>query len=71
MVESFFGACTLPKEWCEELAKIPLRFQPGKDWGYGYSSDVLGRSELFPGPRATGMMFAPQAHRSAHEEAAG
>eukprot|EP00439_Symbiodinium_sp_Y106_P086989 s121_g37.t2 len=31
------------KEWCEELAKIPLRFQPGKDWGYGYSSDVLGR----------------------------
>ncbi|CAE7408438.1 exgA [Symbiodinium necroappetens] len=30
-------------EWCEELAKIPLRFQPGKDWGYGYSSDVLGR----------------------------
>eukprot|EP00435_Cladocopium_sp_Y103_P012876 s3119_g3.t1 len=30
-------------EWCQELAKVPLRFQPGKDWGYGYSSDVLGR----------------------------
>lgn len=30
-------------EWCQELAQVPLRFQPGKDWGYGYSSDVLGR----------------------------
>eukprot|EP00929_Paragymnodinium_shiwhaense_P072469 TRINITY_DN36785_c0_g1_i1.p1 TRINITY_DN36785_c0_g1~~TRINITY_DN36785_c0_g1_i1.p1 ORF type:complete len:493 (+),score=128.79 TRINITY_DN36785_c0_g1_i1:67-1545(+) len=30
-------------QWCEELAKLPLRFQPGRDWGYGYSSDVLGR----------------------------
>jgi len=30
-------------EWCNELAKLPLRFQPGKDWGYGYSSDILGR----------------------------
>ncbi|CAJ1424591.1 unnamed protein product, partial [Effrenium voratum] len=30
-------------EWCAALAKLPLRFQPGKDWGYGYSSDVLGR----------------------------
>merc|ERR1719223_1914628 len=29
--------------WVDELAKLPLRFQPGKDWGYGYSSDVLGR----------------------------
>eukprot|EP00927_Polykrikos_kofoidii_P054012 TRINITY_DN48508_c0_g1_i1.p1 TRINITY_DN48508_c0_g1~~TRINITY_DN48508_c0_g1_i1.p1 ORF type:complete len:530 (+),score=73.58 TRINITY_DN48508_c0_g1_i1:31-1590(+) len=30
-------------EWAEELGKLPLRFQPGKDWGYGYSSDLLGR----------------------------
>ncbi|CAE8631028.1 unnamed protein product, partial [Polarella glacialis] len=30
-------------EWCDEVAKLPLRFQPGKDWGYGYSSDILGR----------------------------
>ena len=29
-------------EWCAELTKLPLRFHPGKDWGYGYSSDVLG-----------------------------
>jgi len=30
-------------EWCNRLAKVPLRFQPGKDWGYGFSSDILGR----------------------------
>jgi len=30
-------------QWCAELAKLPLRFDPGKDWGYGYSSDLLGR----------------------------
>mmetsp|Transcript_81809 Transcript_81809/g.128840 ORF Transcript_81809/g.128840 Transcript_81809/m.128840 type:complete len:484 (-) Transcript_81809:246-1697(-) len=29
--------------WCDRLAKLPLRFQPGSDWGYGFSSDVLGR----------------------------
>lgn len=31
------------EEWCAELARVPLLFQPGSDWGYGYSSDVLGR----------------------------
>eukprot|EP00933_Yihiella_yeosuensis_P005687 TRINITY_DN110255_c0_g1_i1.p1 TRINITY_DN110255_c0_g1~~TRINITY_DN110255_c0_g1_i1.p1 ORF type:complete len:501 (-),score=88.78 TRINITY_DN110255_c0_g1_i1:262-1593(-) len=30
-------------DWCDHIAKLPLRFQPGKDWGYGYSSDILGR----------------------------
>jgi len=30
-------------DWCKSVAKLPLRFQPGKDWGYGYSSDILGR----------------------------
>jgi len=29
--------------WCDELAKIPLRFQPGTDWLYGYNHDILGR----------------------------
>jgi len=29
-------------EWCDQLTELPLRFQPGS-WGYGYSSDVLGR----------------------------
>ena len=28
---------------CQKSAVIVGRFQPGKDWGYGYSSDVLGR----------------------------
>lgn len=30
-------------QWCDEIAKLPLHFHPGKDWGYGYSSDILGR----------------------------
>jgi CubicO group peptidase (beta-lactamase class C family) len=30
-------------DWCDRLAELPLRFQPGSDWGYGFSSDVLGR----------------------------
>ncbi len=25
------------------LAKLPLKFQPGERWNYGYSTDVLGR----------------------------
>jgi CubicO group peptidase (beta-lactamase class C family) len=28
---------------CEGLAALPLRFQPGTAWGYGVSTDVLGR----------------------------
>jgi len=31
------------EEWCKEVARIPLDFQPGAWWGYGYSTDVLGR----------------------------
>lgn len=34
--------CSLA-DWCDAIAKLPLRFQPGADWGYGYSSDILGR----------------------------
>jgi CubicO group peptidase (beta-lactamase class C family) len=28
---------------CDSLAALPLRFQPGSAWGYGVSTDVLGR----------------------------
>ena len=28
---------------CDALAALPLRFQPGTAWGYGVSTDVLGR----------------------------
>eukprot|EP00933_Yihiella_yeosuensis_P024655 TRINITY_DN1911_c0_g1_i1.p1 TRINITY_DN1911_c0_g1~~TRINITY_DN1911_c0_g1_i1.p1 ORF type:complete len:614 (+),score=156.47 TRINITY_DN1911_c0_g1_i1:67-1842(+) len=29
--------------WCEELAKLPLQFQPGERWEYSYSLEVIGR----------------------------
>lgn len=28
--------------WIKELAKLPLHSQPGEQWQYGYSTDVLG-----------------------------
>jgi len=31
------------KVMCEKLGKIPLAYQPGKDWRYSLSVDVLGR----------------------------
>lgn len=31
------------QEWCECLAKIPLKGQPGHFWDYSYSLDVVGR----------------------------
>ena len=31
------------KAMCEKLGKLPLRFEPGTDWQYGVSTDVLGR----------------------------
>mmetsp|Transcript_32543 Transcript_32543/g.68030 ORF Transcript_32543/g.68030 Transcript_32543/m.68030 type:complete len:577 (-) Transcript_32543:152-1882(-) len=31
------------QHWCEELARIPLLHQPGTEWFYSYSHDVLGR----------------------------
>jgi len=37
------GEITTLAAWCDELAALPLQFHPGKDWGYGYSSDILGR----------------------------
>ncbi len=29
--------------WADELAKVPLLFQPGSRWNYGVSTDLLGR----------------------------
>ena len=29
-------------EWMRQVAKIPLVFQPGEKWMYGFSADVLG-----------------------------
>eukprot|EP00933_Yihiella_yeosuensis_P071425 TRINITY_DN79637_c0_g1_i1.p1 TRINITY_DN79637_c0_g1~~TRINITY_DN79637_c0_g1_i1.p1 ORF type:complete len:906 (-),score=184.84 TRINITY_DN79637_c0_g1_i1:67-2784(-) len=31
------------EQWCNALAKIPLKGQPGRYWDYSYSLDVLGR----------------------------
>ena len=28
---------------CDRLAELPLVFQPGTEWNYGMSTDVLGR----------------------------
>lgn len=30
------------REWIDQIAKIPLAFQPGERWMYGLSADVLG-----------------------------
>lgn len=30
-------------EICDQLAELPLLFQPGSEWNYGVSTDVLGR----------------------------
>jgi CubicO group peptidase (beta-lactamase class C family) len=32
------------EHWCNELAKIPLRSHPGKEWFYSYGLDVIGRA---------------------------
>jgi len=31
-----------PDEWLRRVATLPLMFQPGSRWHYGYSTDVLG-----------------------------
>jgi CubicO group peptidase (beta-lactamase class C family) len=30
-------------DWCERLAELPLRCQPGERWEYSYGVDVVGR----------------------------
>lgn len=37
------GEITTLEAWCNELAKVPLKGQPGRYWDYSYSLDVLGR----------------------------
>eukprot|EP00931_Biecheleriopsis_adriatica_P116119 TRINITY_DN91810_c0_g1_i1.p1 TRINITY_DN91810_c0_g1~~TRINITY_DN91810_c0_g1_i1.p1 ORF type:complete len:781 (+),score=193.37 TRINITY_DN91810_c0_g1_i1:93-2435(+) len=37
------GAIANLEQWCNALAKIPLKGQPGRYWDYSYSLDVLGR----------------------------
>lgn len=31
------------EEFVEQIAKLPLAFQPGTTWDYGHSTDILGR----------------------------
>ncbi len=40
-VRSFGAAATLP-EFMEQLAQVPLRYQPGTAWMYSLSTDVCG-----------------------------
>jgi CubicO group peptidase (beta-lactamase class C family) len=43
-------AGTTLESMCDDLAGLPLLFQPGSAWGYGLSTDVLGRLvELWTG----------------------
>lgn len=45
------GGATLASV-CDDLARLPLLFQPGTAWGYGASTDVLGRLiEIWSGRR--------------------
>jgi len=37
------GAISNLEDWCNALAKVPLKGQPGQFWDYSYSLDVLGR----------------------------
>lgn len=37
------SAITTLEHWCNEIATIPLIRQPGTDWVYSYSHDVIGR----------------------------
>jgi len=37
------GTITNLEDWCNTLAKVPLKGQPGHFWDYSYSLDVLGR----------------------------
>lgn len=36
------GETVTTRDYMKEIAKVPLRFQPGERWMYGLSADVLG-----------------------------
>jgi len=38
-----FPEGTTLASFCADVARLPLLFQPGTSWGYGVSTDVLGR----------------------------
>lgn len=42
-IEFFPPAGTTLAQTCERWAALPLLFQPGTEWNYGVSTDVLGR----------------------------
>jgi CubicO group peptidase (beta-lactamase class C family) len=41
--EEFDRRSNTPKEQVAGIAKVPLSFQPGSNWKYGLSTDLLGR----------------------------
>ena len=42
-----------PRRVLSSVARVPLLFQPGSEWNYGVSTDVLGRVvEVVSGPAA-------------------
>ena len=44
-------------EWCRELGKLPLEFNPGEEWRYGTSADVCGAViEIASGKRLSEFM---------------
>ncbi|HEX2546284.1 MAG TPA: serine hydrolase domain-containing protein [Ramlibacter sp.] len=43
-LDAGIGAADLTSaEFAEQLAKMPLHYQPGTTWDYSYSTDILGR----------------------------
>lgn len=42
-VAGFFGPGWTTAKLADSLARLPLKFSPGENWNYGFSTDVLGR----------------------------
>lgn len=56
------GAVTT-REFCRNIAKIPLEFEPGTHWNYGISADILGGVV----EAVTGMSYRDYLHRNIFE----